>query len=258
MNVKDRIVLITGASSGIGWETALAFARKGAKIAIAARSGDKLQELAQLIREEGTECLAATVDVTDEPSVHAMAEQVTGHYGRIDVLVNNAGFGIFAPVVEADLNDLKAMMEVNYFGIVRCIQAIVPQMMRQKMGYIVNVASVAGFMAAPAHGGYSATKFAVIGLSEALREEMNPYGIMVTTVNPGPIDTPFFDKADIENIPKIAKRFMLKPEQVAREIVHAVELEEAQLVVPRSMSTLLKIKALAPSLFAKASRHFYN
>lgn len=258
MNVKDRVVLITGASSGLGWETALAFAGKGSKIAITARSADKLQELAQLIRQKGTECLAVPVDVTDESSVQAMTEQVMEYYGRIDVLVNNAGVGRFASVVEAGLDDLKAMMEVNYFGIVRCIQAIVPQMMRQNMGYVVNVASVAGFLAAPTHGGYSATKFAVIGLSEALREEVNPYGIKVTTVNPGPIDTPFFDQADIDKIPKIAKRFMLKPDQVAREIVHAVESEVPQVVLPKSLSPLIIIKALAPSLFARSSRRFYK
>lgn len=258
MNVKDRVVLVTGASSGIGWETALAFAAKGAKVAVAARSVDKLEQLAQLIRERNAECLAVSVDVTNDVSVQEMAAKVVERYGRIDVLINNAGFGIFAPVAEADLSDLQAMMDVNYFGAVRCIQAVVPGMKGRKMGYVVNVASVAGFIAAPSHGGYSATKFAVIGLSEALREEVRSFGIKVTTVNPGPINTPFFDKADIEKMPNIAKRFMLKPDRVAAEIVRAVELEKPQVVVPSRFGPLIKLKALAPSLFAEGSRRFYK
>ncbi len=258
MHAKDRVVLITGASSGIGWETALAFAAKGAKLAVAARSVDKLERLSKLIQERNAECLVVSVDVTNDASVQEMTARVIERYGRIDVLVNNAGFGIFSPITEADLNDLKAMMDVNYFGMIRCLQAVVPNMKQRKMGYVVNVASVAGFMAAPAHGGYSATKFAVIGLSEALREEVRSFGIKVSTINPGPIDTPFFDQADIDKIPKIAKRFMLKPDRVAHEIVRAVEGEIPQVVVPRSLSPLIKIKALAPSWFAHGSRRFYK
>lgn len=258
MKLQNRVVLITGASSGIGWETALSFAAKSAKVAIAARSENKLQELAALIRGTGAECLAVPVDVTDSDSVQNMANQVLKYYGQIDVLVNNAGFGIFAPVLEAEMKDMEAMMNVNYLGVVRCIQAVVPHMASQKRGHVVNVASVAGFLAAPTHGGYSATKFAIIGLSEALREEVRKDGIKVTTINPGPIDTPFFDKADFEQIPKIAQRFMLKPQQVAREIVQAVQLETPQVIIPKSMATVIKVKAMLPNLFARGTRRFYK
>ncbi|TCS73194.1 hypothetical protein EDD64_11973 [Effusibacillus lacus] len=251
-------MLITGASSGIGWETALAFAARGARLAIAARSESKLEELAGRISKEGGECLAVPVDVTDSESVKSMTRKVLEHYGRVDVLVNNAGFGVFAPVLEADMSDMKEMMEVNYFGLVRCIQAVVPHMLRQKMGHVVNVASMAGFVAAPTHGGYSATKFAVIGLSEALREEIRDHGIKVTTVNPGPIDTPFFEKADLNSIPKIAQRFMRKPDEVARAIVRAVEEEIPEIMVPGSMAPLLKFKALMPTLFARGTGRFYR
>lgn len=258
MNVKDRVVLITGSSSGIGWATALAFAKKGALLAIAARSVSKLQELADLLKENNTECLIVPVDVTDSDSVRSMAEKVFEHYGRIDILVNNAGFGIFAPLLEADMKDIQDMMDVNYFGVVRCIQAAVPYMVRQKMGYVVNVASMAGFVAVPSHGGYSASKFAVIGLSEALREEVREQGIKVTTINPGPIDTPFFEKADLDSIPKVAQKFIRKPEDVAYSIVRAVEQEIPQVMVPGSITPLIKFKALMPTLFSRGAGRLYR
>lgn len=258
MNLKDRVVLITGASSGIGWETALAFSRKGARLAVAARSEDKLLELAKLIEEDGGNCFPIPVDVTNNNSVNNMAQKVYEHFGRIDVLVNNAGFGKFAPVVDADIKDIEAMMNVNYFGFVRCIQAVVPYMQKEKRGHVVNVASVAGFLAAPTHGGYSATKFAVVGMSEALREEVRNDGIKVTTINPGPIDTPFFAQADLQKIPEIARRFMLKPQRVAQEIVRAVEQEIPQLIIPRSMASLVKLKGIAPRLFSQGTRKFYK
>ncbi|MFC4768858.1 SDR family NAD(P)-dependent oxidoreductase [Effusibacillus consociatus] len=258
MNVKDRVVLITGSSSGIGWETALAFAERGSLLAIAARSLNKLNELSELIRGKGGTCFIVPVDVTDSESVASMANKVLKHYGRIDVLVNNAGFGVYAPILEADMKDIQDMMDVNYLGVVRCIQAIVPHMVGQKMGHVVNVASMAGFVAAPTHGGYAATKFAVIGLSEALREEVREYGIKVTTINPGPVDTPFFEKAYSEPIPKVAKRFMRKPEEVAQAIVRAVEEEIPQVMVPAGMAPIVKFKALMPTLFARGTGRLYR
>jgi short-subunit dehydrogenase len=258
MNLRDRVVVVTGASSGIGWETALAFARKGAHLAVAARSEDKLLQLAALIQQDGGSCFHIPVDVTNNSSVNNMADKILEHFGRIDILVNNAGFGIFSPIVDADMKDIEAMMDVNYFGVVRCIQAVVPNMQREKKGHVVNVASVAGFMAAPTHGGYSATKFAVIGMSEALREEVRKDGIKVTTINPGPIDTPFFAQADLQKIPEIARRFMLKPQRVAQEIVKAVEQEIPQVIIPRSMASLVKLKGLAPRLFSEGTRKFYK
>jgi short-subunit dehydrogenase len=257
MNVKDRVVLITGSSSGIGWETALAFAEKGSLLAVAARSEDKLHQLADIISSKGGSCLTVPVDVTDTESVRRMAERVKEHYGRIDVLVNNAGFGIFSPVLEAKLSDIQEMMDVNYFGVVRCIQAVVPYMVDQNRGHVVNVASMAGFVAAPTHGGYSATKFAVIGLSEALREEVRDSGVKVTTVNPGPTNTPFFDKADLSKMPKVAQKFMRKPEEVAQAIVRAVEQEIPQVMVPGSIAPLVKFKALMPTLFARGAGRLY-
>lgn len=258
MKVRDRVVLVTGSSSGIGRETALAFAGKGSLLAIAARTERRLRELAETIQSNGGKCLAVPVDVTDADSVARMAEKVAAHYGRIDVLVNSAGFGVFAPILDADMRDIEEMINVNYLGTVRCIRAVVPYMVRQKSGCVVNVASMAGFVAAPTHGGYAATKFAVIGLSEALREEMREYGIKVSTVNPGPVDTPFFEKADLNKIPKIAQRFMLKPDRVAQAIVRAVEQEIPQVMVPGSIAPVLKFKALMPAAFVRGTSRFYR
>ncbi|BCJ85338.1 SDR family NAD(P)-dependent oxidoreductase [Effusibacillus dendaii] len=258
MNLKGRVALITGASSGIGWQTALAFAEKGARLAVTARSADKLHELADLIRKKGGECFVAPADVTDADSVRQAAELVGNHYARIDILVNNAGFGVFKPVLEMDMQTVEEMMNVNYFGMVRFIQAVVPIMIRQNFGHVVNVASLAGFMAAPTHGAYAATKFAVIGLSEALREEVRPQGILVSTVNPGPIDTPFFERADLNHIPPIARRFMLKPDKVAQSIVRAIEQEIPQVVIPGGMVPVIKIKALMPNLFARGTGKLYR
>src|SRR3977135_1383529 len=163
--LKQKTVVITGASSGIGREAALEFARRGANLVLAARRGELLEDVASECRALGADCKTVITDVTQR----ADCEHLIDAAGTVDVLVNNAGFAIFDPIESARPDDLTAMMQTNYFGAVWCAQAVLPQMLSRGDGTIVNVASIAGIMGYARMGGYCATKFALIGFSETLR-----------------------------------------------------------------------------------------
>jgi len=164
---RDRVVLVTGASSGIGRATATAFASAGAHVALVAR---RRAELERLAAEMGTEVAVLPADVTDRAAVHAVFDAAARHFGRIDVVVNNAGVLRPSPVLEIDPVDLEAMLRVNLFGALYVMQAAVQRMLAQDDGVVVNVASLGGRRGVSPIGGYCATKFALVGLTEALRE----------------------------------------------------------------------------------------
>lgn len=222
ISLKDRVVLITGASSGIGARTAKLLAEKGAFPVLTARSAGKLKEVSSQIR--GPHAVYA-MDVTDGEQVADITRQVIERCGKVDILLNNAGYGEFVPFMEAGgIDHFRDMMDVNYLGVVRCTRAVLPYMIQAGQGHIVNVASLAGKIGTANSSGYTATKHAVIGLTEALRLELRPKGILVSSVNPGPVDTPFFDRADPEGayLGKIGW-FIIPPEKVARAIVRVME-----------------------------------
>ena len=163
------------------------------------------------------------LDVANPNDVKEVFEQIAREIGEVDVLVNNAGYGIFKEAIETDVYEAKAMFDVNVLGLMACTSSVLPMMKRRKSGHIINIASQAGKMATPKSSLYSATKFAVLGYSNALRMELKNDHVFVTTVNPGPIATNFFETADESgNYVKSIEKFMLKPEDVARKIVAAM------------------------------------
>ena len=246
ISLKNRVVWITGASSGIGAATARMLAERGAIPVLTARSSDKLREVSAQIQGEHS---AWVLDVTDARQAEESASRIYERYGRLDILLNNAGYGEFIPFADADLAHFQEMMDVNYFGVIRCTKAALPYMLKAKEGHIVNVASLAGKIGTPKASGYAATKHAVIGLTESLRQELAPYGILVSAVNPGPVATPFFDRADPQgSYLRNLGSFVLKPEQVARAIIRVMEKRSKETDMPWSLAAGAWIRRAFPRL----------
>lgn len=183
------VVLITGTSKGIGLATALAFGRAGHKVAATMRNPAKAPELKNIAQSENLAITIYPMDVDSDASVKEAVESITKEMGDVDVLVNNAGIEHGGTVEECSLENFRAVMETNYFGVIRCIHAVLPQMMQRKTGCVINVTSVAGRIASPSMGAYSASKFALEALSEILAQEVKSAGVHVAIVEPGIIDT---------------------------------------------------------------------
>jgi short-subunit dehydrogenase len=210
---------------------------------LAARRGELLEEVADACRERGVECIVVVTDVTKRADCARLIETA----GTVDVLVNNAGFAIFDFFESAKPDDLEAMMQTNYFGAVWCAQAVLPQMLQRGNGTIVNVASIAGIMGYARMGGYCATKFAMIGFSETLRDEVLGRGVRVAMVCPGTVETEFFVKAERGKMPGASRLILaIKPERVARAIADAAEDGKYRRILPIGAALFMKLKEIFP------------
>ena len=187
-------ILITGCSTGIGFATAEGMARAGHQVYATMRTPQKSPELAQLAERDNLPITVLTMDVDSDESVKTAVADVLAQAGQVDVLVNNAGIGPLGPVEEVPTADFQAIMQTNYFGVVRCMQAVLPDMRERQAGCIITISSVAGRLYSPYHSAYCASKAAVEALSECLAGEVGPLGIRVAIVQPGVIDTPIIDK----------------------------------------------------------------
>ncbi len=191
--LASRIALVTGASSGIGAATALALAAAGASVALVARRADRLDELAARVRAAGGEALVLPADLLDEHEAQRVVREAEAHYGRLDILVNNAGVMYLEPIETADLGRWRRMLELNVLSLIASTQAALPGMRARHGGHVVNVASTAGRQANPGAGGYSATKWGVVGFSESLRREVCKDNIRVSVIEPGVVATELRD-----------------------------------------------------------------
>jgi len=196
----ENVALVTGCSSGIGLETAVALAREGHFTFATMRNLKKADALEKIVKDENLPISILELDVDDKESMDNAIEKIIEQKGRIDTLVNNAGWGMWGTVEDVSIDEFKEQFETNFFSIVRMIQKIAPIMRKQKSGSIVNVSSVAGRIGFPVSPAYISSKFALEGLSECLRFELSPFGINVITIEPGVIKTNFFDSM------KMAKR----------------------------------------------------
>jgi NAD(P)-dependent dehydrogenase (short-subunit alcohol dehydrogenase family) len=244
-----QTVLVTGASSGIGRETAVAFAAAGANVVLVARRADVLAQVAAEIRDAGGRAIALAADVTDPASVRSCFRRALTRFRKIDIVVNNAGVLLPSPVATLDPADLRRMLDVNLLGALHVMQAAVRQMRRQaEGGHIVNVASLAGRRGFSPIGGYSATKFALVGLTEALRTEVADDGIHVSLILPGVVDTPMAEviEADASSAGFWPKSWTMPREWVTWAIFAAVRLKLAEVAVPPGAALLEKVLALTP------------
>jgi NAD(P)-dependent dehydrogenase (short-subunit alcohol dehydrogenase family) len=250
MNLQERIVVITGASSGLGRATAHEFARKGARLTLAARHGEVLDHAAEECRRLGAEVLTVTADMTREDEVRDIATQTIEKYGGVDVWVNNAAVTFFSPLEDGSMEEHRGVLETNIFGYVHGARAVVPHFKKQGYGTLINVSSVLGRVGHPYVPSYSISKFADRGITEALRVELADYpDIHVCSVLPFSIDTPHFLVADNEigrlpiPIPPVQS-----PEKVAKVIVRTAKHPRHERYVPRIILAGILCKQLFPKL----------
>ncbi|HEY9707623.1 MAG TPA: SDR family oxidoreductase [Oculatellaceae cyanobacterium] len=224
----ERRALITGASSGIGKATALAFAKAGIDVALVSRSQDKLEAIAMAAREVGVEAKAYALDLAEIEQVKAGISAIATDFAPIDILVNNAGIGYTNPLSETDLSDWQQVIDLNLTSVFQCIVGILPAMRQQKRGTIINVASIAGQQPFPTWGAYSVSKAGLIALSKTLAAEERSHGIRVVTISPGAVNTPLWDTDTVQV--DFNRSAMLTPEIVAQSIVHTALLPEQAVV----------------------------
>jgi len=226
IELREQVVAVTGASSGIGEATALACARAGASVALAARRVERIEALAERIAAEGGRAIAVPTDVADEEQARAFVERARSELGRLDVLVNNAGVMLLGPIENAPTEEWRRMIHVNVFGVLYCTHAALPLMHAQESGHIVNVSSVAGRVARAGSGVYNLTKFGVGAFSESLRQEAVAMGVRVTLLEPGAVATELPTHNRPEVLEQIAKRFAgvtpLTAEDIANAILYAI------------------------------------
>ena len=187
----QKVAIVTGSSSGIGYETALVLARNGFRTYATMRNLEKANAISDVAKREKLSLHTIKLDVTDEKSVNDAIKTIKSDAGRIDVLVNNAGYGLTGSLEDLSMSEIKAQYETNVFGLIRVTQAVLPIMREQKSGIIVNISSIGGKMAIPLQSPYHGTKFAVEGLSESIAYELEPFGIKIVIIEPGAIKTNF-------------------------------------------------------------------
>jgi NADP-dependent 3-hydroxy acid dehydrogenase YdfG len=224
--LAGKVALVTGASSGIGEATALALATAGAEVAIVARRADRLKALSERIEKAGGKVFAIEADVARPDSAQGLITDVLAHGKRLDIIVNNAGVMLLAPVSEARPEDWRQMIEVNLVALMELTRAALPHL-KESRGHIVNVSSVAGRIANPGAAGYAATKFGVVAFSEALRREVYADKVRVTVIEPGMVETELGDhitnpgmKANLEQ--RRAAMEPLRSEDIAAAVLYAV------------------------------------
>lgn len=243
MELRGKTVVITGASSGIGRATALEMARRGANLVLAARRWARLEDVAAACRALGVDAAAVETDVTKPED----CRKLIAKSGNVDVLINNAGFAVFDKISSADAAVFREMMDVNYLGAVHCTQAVLPQMLARGNGTIVVVASIVGLMGYAGMSGYCASKFALIGFTEALRDEVIGQGVRVAMVCPGTTNTELFDRAEAGKMPGASRLLIaLKPERVARAVCNAAEDGRYRRILPLLAAMLIRLKEIFP------------
>ncbi len=226
IDLSGRVVAVTGASSGIGEATALACARAGAAVGLAARRADRIELLRDRIIEDGGRAIAVPTDVSEEFQARDFVERTNVELGRLDVLVNNAGVMLLGPIEHAPTEEWRRMIHANVFGVLYCTHAALPLMKEQGSGHIVNVSSVAGRVARMGSGVYNLTKFGVGAFSESLRQEAVPLGVRVTLIEPGAVATelPMHNRPEV--LEQMAKRFAgvtpLESKDIANAILYAI------------------------------------
>lgn len=247
MKFKDKVVVITGASSGIGEASAVEFAKNGANVVLIGRRKEKLIEVEKKISKYKVSVLVCVCDVSNKLQVQEMSKQVLAKFGKIDILVNNAGFAIYGKVSDLDIEQMESQIATNYFGMVYCIKNFLPKMLEQNYGHIVNVASVAASFGLPGLASYSASKFAMLGFSEGLQHELNGTDVHVTVVSPIMVRTNFFDHSSFESMPKISPT-SLSAKTVAKAVLKAANSSRLEIVVPAIVRGAIWTKQTFPYL----------
>jgi len=243
--LPGKVALITGASSGIGAATAKALAREGMRVALLARRKGRLEALAGEIHLQGGYALVCPADATDSAAVEAVVQRALDQWGRIDLLVNNAGQGLCAPFMATTAAELRALLEVNLISILTMTQAVLPEMLKAGSGHIINVSSVVGRRGVPLRSAYSATKFALVGLTECLRQELKGTGIHVSLVYPVYTETELHE-VEVKKVEPVRRGPVQSAEQVARTIVRCARRPRPEVYPYRPAKILALLSVLVP------------
>lgn len=247
MDYQNKVVVITGASSGIGEAAAIEFAKKGANIVLVARREDKLLDVEKKLSKFNITTLVIPCDVSKKSDVEQMTKSVIEKFNRIDVLVNNAGFAIYGYVKDLSIEEIESQMATNYFGMIFCTKNFLPKMIEQNFGHIVNVASVAGSFGLPGIASYCASKFAMLGFSEGLKHELKGTDVGITVVSPIMVKTNFFDHPSFETMPKYSST-ALNSKTVAKAILKASDSSRLEIIVPSIVRGAVWLKHTIPYL----------
>lgn len=259
---KDKICVITGAASGIGAACAHAMASQGAVIVGTDLRADMLAETKASVEAEGGKMHTYLVDVADRDAMFDLAAEVEKNHGGADLILNNAGVAFGASVAEMQLDDLKWLMDVNFWGVVNGTQAFLPHLIKKNSGHVANVSSIFGLISVPTQSGYNAAKYAVLGFTDALRHEMRGTDIGVSTIHPGGINTnivrharlPQGPEAEIEReeaIERFAQFTMTQPDGAAKVIIKGVKKNKARILIGPDAHVVDWIKRLFPSHYLR-------
>ena len=255
----NQVALVTGASGGLGAQIALELAKRNVQLILVARNTAKLEQVASKCRLNTSKPVDIySCDLTDDVSVQDLLSTLDEKY-KITMVINNAGLGYLKYAKDLSESEINQMLQLNLNTLIKITQHFVPRFIEDKSGVIVNIASQAGKSATVKSSVYSATKFGVLGYSNALRLELNPYGIHVMTVNPGPIATDFFDKAEptgkyLEQLGAV----VLDPVKVAGEVVKGIEKEKREVNLPKTMNFASKLNVLFPKIGDKLLGSIFN
>jgi len=237
-------VIVTGASSGIGREVARTFARAGARVVLAARTIPALEELVEELKKEGHEALVVPTDVTSEADVRRLVERTQATFQRVDIVVCSAGVYIRGPVRDLSLESIRRCMEVNYYGSVHVIRAVLPLLLAQRSGHIVAISSVDGKKGLMPDAAYAGSKHAVTGFMDVLRQELHGTGVFASTILPERVDTPMIRTL---RLPRVSRR--IPPAEVARAVLRAVKHRRREMIVSYlGPKTLIVASAIWPAL----------
>ncbi|PTX64266.1 hypothetical protein C8P63_10348 [Melghirimyces profundicolus] len=249
----SRIVLVTGASKGIGKEISRELAGRGDFPLMVARNAETLREM----KEEWGTGESFPCDVTNGEAVQELVTEVIRRFGRVDVLVNNAGYGKFGGALDTPVEEYGSMMETNYLGTVRMTLALLPHFLQQGKGRVINIASVAGLSGSPNLAPYVGSKFALVGFSESLHLEYAPV-VQVGVLCPGPVRTSFFQGKEPSRLfPALLARELLDAKAVAREAIRLMERPRLK-VIPGSLSWAMRFRRWFPDLYLRLTRHLYR
>lgn len=259
-SIAGKKIIITGASSGLGAQFAIEIAKAGGTPILIARSSGKLEAIRSQIAEmTGIEAFIYSADLLDDTILAETFETILKNHEQIHALINNAGVGKFDAVLGTDWSDIDRMFRLNVFAMMQTIQYMLPHFRKNSSGHIVNIVSQAGKIATPKSSGYCASKHAILGYSNVLRQEAREMGVQVTTVNVGPVRTSFFEKADPEGgYAKSVERYMLDPTHVAAKVADLMFTNRRELNMPWWMEFGSKMYHLIPGLMEKVLKSQFN
>lgn len=246
--IRGATVVVTGATSGIGYETARAFAAAGANIVAAGRREERLNELVGAIGAAGGQALAVRTDVAEYAQVEALMERAIARFGRLDIVVNNAGVGLAASFLDTTLDEFRRLMDVNFWGVVHGCRAAAPAMIAQRSGVLINIASILGKRGMPFNSAYSASKFAIVGFSEALRAELAASNVAVSTICPGAVESEIWQSAGNKIGAQIPEFPKYPAAQLAQVIVNDARFPQPEVVLALDAQAIDFFNTFAPRL----------